>query len=77
MTLKNITIPVGANAFNVCSNLISVTILASSPPNLGNGYVFSGTSQNLVVYVPSESVETYKAANGWSDYTSKIQPIPS
>ena len=81
-TLKNITIPgsitqIDANALNGCSNLVSVTVSASSPPILGNGYAFSGTSQNLVIYVPSESVETYKSANGWSNYTSRIQAIAS
>ena len=78
-TLNDIIIPgsvtqIGANAFNDCRNLVSVTILASSPPTLGN-YVFSGTSQNLVIYVPSESVETYKTATNWSDYASRIQPM--
>ncbi len=80
-TLKNIIIPgsiteIGTSAFNGCSNLVSVTVLASSPPTLGN-YVFSGTSQNLVIYVPSESVEAYKTATYWSSYASRIQPIPS
>lgn len=79
-TLNDIIIPgsvtqIGANAFNECSHLVSVTLLASSPPTLGNG-VFSYTSQDLVIYVPSESVETYKTATNWSDYASRIQPIP-
>lgn len=81
MTLKNITIPgsitqIGSNAFNSCESLASVTVLASSPPTLGNGYVFSYASENLVIYVPSESVEAYKTATYWSNYASIIQAIP-
>ena len=29
------------------------------------------------IYVPSESVDAYKAASGWSDFASKIQAIPT
>ena len=79
--LANVTIPnsvtnVAESAFFGCSSLKSVTVLASSPPTLGYG-VFSATSNNLVIYVPAESVDTYKAASGWSDYASRIQAIPS
>lgn len=80
-SLQNITIPescayILAAAFENCTLLASVTVQSVTPPSLGNG-VFSGTSQNLVIYVPAESVETYKAASGWSSYASRIQAIPS
>jgi hypothetical protein len=29
-----------------------------------------------IIYVPSASVDTYKAASGWSTYASRIQAIP-
>lgn len=67
---------IGNTSFAGCTSLTSVTIQAISPPTLGSS-VFSGTSQNLVIYVPSESVETYKSASGWSTHASKIQPIPT
>ena len=67
---------IGNTCFAGCDSLTSVTIQAISPPTLGSS-VFAGTSQNLVIYVPSESVETYKSASGWSTYASRIQPIPS
>ena len=67
---------IGNTSFAGCSSLTSVTIQAISPPTLGSS-VFAGTSQNLVIYVPSESVDTYKEASGWSDYASKIQAIPT
>jgi hypothetical protein len=32
-------------------------------------------TNNCPIYVPSESVETYKAASNWSSYASRIQSI--
>jgi len=34
-------------------------------------------TNNCPIYVPSESVEAYKSASGWSNYASRIQPIPT
>jgi len=39
-------------------------------------YMFNGVPIR-VIYVPAESVETYKTANGWKGYANKIQAIPS
>ena len=33
---------------------------------------FEGTHANLKIYVPTASVAAYKAAAGWSIYSSKI-----
>lgn len=78
-TLTNVIISesvskINVSAFYNCSNLTSVTIQVITPPTLGN-YVFANTSANLVIYVPAESVDTYKAASGWSTYADKIQAI--
>ena len=78
--LTSITIPssvtsIDAQAFSGCSSLESVTVLATTPPTLSGEGVFQNTSPNLVIYVPAESVITYKEASGWSDYESKIQAI--
>lgn len=62
--------------FNTCANLTSVTILATIPPTGVSGYTFASTP-NAIVYVPSESVDTYKAASGWSIWASRIQAIPT
>lgn len=77
--LTSITIPNGvtefeSRAFYGCSSLTSVTVLPTTPPTLGE-FVFTGASDSLVIYVPAESVDAYKAASGWSDYASKIQSI--
>lgn len=79
--LEAVTIPstvkeIGSGAFFGCPSLVSVTCLALTPPTLGNS-VFYGASANLVIYVPSSSVNSYKSASGWSDYASNIQAIQS
>ncbi|MDR0300936.1 MAG: leucine-rich repeat protein [Treponema sp.] len=45
------------------------------PPRLpvSTEYTFPAS---LVIYVPAESVDAYKAASGWSDYASQIQAKP-
>ena len=74
-TLNEITIPdgvtmIGAAAFNSCTNLQSLTILAATPCTLGSSVLSSTIIQTI--YVPNESVEAYKAAEGWRDYADKI-----
>ena len=79
--LTSIDIPstvtiIGDNAFRQCGILASITVNATTPPTFGS-HALTGTSNNLVIHVPAESVDTYKAASGWSTYASKIQAIPS
>lgn len=80
-SLTSVTIPksvteIGATAFNNCSSLATVIIQAYSPPVCGN-MAFDNLSRDVVIYVPAESVDTYKAASGWTSYAIKIQAIPS
>lgn len=80
-SLTNITIPnsvtsIGIFVFQSCTSLTSVTVNATTPPTLDSS-VFYNTNKNLVIYVPSESVDAYKAASGWSDYASRIRAIPT
>ena len=75
--LSSIEIPsgvtsIGGSAFKDCENLTSVTVKAVIPPTLGDS-AFEAT--NCPIYVPSESVNTYKSASGWSTYASRIQAI--
>ena len=79
--LTSITIPssvtsIGQSTFYGCSSLASVTVEATTPPTAGAS-LFYNTHADLVIYVPAGSVDTYKAASGWSDYASRIQAIPS
>lgn len=67
---------IGNYAFDYCIYLTSLTCNATTPPTLGTD-ALKQTHNNLVIYVPSASVEAYKSATGWSTYASKIQAIPS
>ena len=77
--ISAITLPasittIGAYAFERCTGLRTVTMKSTTPPTLGN-YVFIECPL-WDIYVPAESVEAYKAANGWSDYAAIIKAIP-
>ena len=76
-SVTQIGVPTGIiyTVFSGCSQLASVTVEATTPPFLSRE-AFKNTSSNLVIYVPAGSVDTYKAASGWSNYASKIQAIP-
>ena len=82
-SLESIEIPsaiesINYEAFKNCENLASVYVHATTPPTLRNDS-FDGTpiaDGTGTIYVPSESVNAYKAASGWSTYASQIQAIP-
>lgn len=53
----------------------TLTVEATVPPTLGSGALdYMKTAPTI--YVPSASVDAYKAASGWSTYASNIQAIP-
>lgn len=63
---------IGNSAFRYCSNLTSIYLYATTPPTLAS-YAFDETN-DCTIYVPSESVDTYKSS--WSGFSSRIQAIP-
>lgn len=74
--LTSITLPdtvssIGESCFKACSVLSEFNCKATTPPTLGN-YAFDSTSSNLKIYVPTASVNAYKSASRWSNYSSKI-----
>ena len=80
-SLTSVTIPdsvtsIDNYAFRSCDSLTSITVKATTPPTLGNSNVFLNTN-DCPIYVPAASVDTYKAANNWSTYASRIQAIPN
>ena len=79
-SLTSIIIPnsvtsIGNGAFTDCSGLISITCEPQLPP-VADILMFENTN-NCPIYVPSESVNAYKAATNWSTYASRIQAIPT
>lgn len=65
---------ISGSAFCDCSALTAVTINALVPPTLGL-QPFEREGNNFRIYVPCESLEAYRNAEGWSYYASqhKIQ----
>lgn len=63
---------VGKWCFNG-SPIASLTVKATTPPSTG-GYL--GLPENCKIYVPSASVEAYKAATNWKTYADNIVAIP-
>ena len=79
VTIGDACTNINGNVFFGCTSLTSFTCYATTPPALGTG-VFTNTPIQTAdgkIYVPSASVDTYKAASGWSTWSSKIEAIPS
>ena len=65
---------IGNNAFADTRALKDFYCRATTPPTI-KYYTFQNSAvQNI--YVPAESVNTYKAANVWNSHASKIKAIP-
>lgn len=78
--LTSIEIPssvtsIGVSAFRDCNGLTSIMVYALTPPDLGTT-VFEYTN-SCPIYVPAQSVDAYKTADGWSVYADRIQAMPS
>ena len=68
--IPNSVTSIGEYAFRDCTGLASIMCVAATPAELGN-YVFDSTN-DCPIYVPSQSVDAYKVAPGWSDYANRI-----
>ena len=78
VTIPNSVTSIRYEAFYGCNNLISVYCKPTTPPtalltSLGSWSTFNMNAPGRKIYVPTASVEAYKAASGWSDYASSIE----
>jgi hypothetical protein len=76
-TLTSITLPegltsIGNSAFRSCSALTSITSKNTTPPTIGGSYTFDDVDKSIPVYVPKSSVDAYKSAEYWKDFTNFI-----
>ena len=86
--LTEVTIPatvtsIGAGAFAGCSGLTAIYAYATTPANLasatsrtraGSSSVFEGVDkETCVLYVPQGSLELYRAAEGWGEFTHIVE----
>ena len=58
-------------AFGNCSNLAELTVLATTPPTLGNNAFFN-VPTTIPVYVPCGTKAAYQAAAGWNAFTNIV-----
>lgn len=65
----------GTYSFNSLK-LTSITCKAITPPRIENN-TFNNVPADCAIYVPSESVDAYKAASNWSARAAYIQAIPN
>ena len=75
VTIGNSVTSIGAGAFGDCNNITSITSLNTTPPTI-KSYTLP-TITSYTIYVPTESVSAYKAAQYWSNKKSQIQAIQS
>ena len=67
--IPNSVTTIGYHAFDGCSGLTSMTVFANTPPEFGY-WAFAGVNKLICIYVPCESLEAYKTADGWSEFTN-------
>ena len=81
--ITEITIPenvtsIGSSAFYNCSALQSVYCYPTTPPSAFGDYsgdswdAFDNNATGRLIYVPAESLNAYKSADGWSEYADYI-----
>ncbi len=75
ITIPNSVTSIGYSAFFDCTGLTSMTVEATNPPYYSstNNIV---SNYNIPLYVPAGSVDAYKAAEEWKNFTN-IQAIPA
>ena len=74
--LESVSIPdsvtfIGSGAFYGCSGLSSVYCKGATPPNgfsISYPWFDSNTFDNVMLYVPKGSIDSYKKAEGWKQF---------
>ena len=67
VTIPNSVTSIGNYAFYYCTSLKEVYCKPTTPPSLGNSALPTNNA-SLTIYVPTDSVDAYKAKDGWKDY---------
>lgn len=65
---------IGNKAFLSCKDLVKVVIYTKSVPKLGRA-VFTGTNNELLIYVLQSMVQSFKSDESWKNYENRIRAI--
>lgn len=65
------TVSLGDGAFSACGALKEIRVRAEVPP-AGYAGMFGSAPSDLEIHVPAGSLESYQAAEHWSDYSGKM-----
>lgn len=68
---ENVT-KIGDYAFARCVNIVSLTSLNPIPPQVYGDSTFHKVYKAIPLNVPSQSINTYKLAYGWRDFTNIV-----
>ena len=73
--LKGIIIPnsvasIGSSAFWGCRSLTEITVETKLPPDVYGSGCFYNVNRSIPVYVPQESLQAYKDAPVWKEFTN-------
>lgn len=77
--LKHLVLPstiTKISDIDYCYDLETLTIKAVQPPSISSSILTHNTPLTAI-YVPAQSVDAYKAASGWSSFSSIISAIPT
>jgi len=68
---------IGSGIFSCCNSLTIVKVSSKTPPpvNKDGVDIFDNCPKLATIYVPDESLETYKKADGWSSHSSILKPL--
>lgn len=75
--LTSITLPgsvttIGEYAFDHCTGLTTIIVESYDPPTIESNAFLNVNTENITVYVPCGSVNTYKNAAGWSSFANIV-----
>ena len=75
ITIPNSVTSIRNEAFFYCANLALIMVLAETPPSLSTD-VFYGVKKYIPLYVPCASVDAYREAGGWNEFTNRMGMCP-
>lgn len=65
---------IAMTAFNNCTSLMTIICRATTPPTIQTN-TFTNVPATCLIYVPDNSVDTYKGTTNWSARADYIKPL--